>query len=871
MSSSARVRAGWLAGLALLGAASGCNALLGMEEGELKSVSTDASAGSAGAAGSAGDGSVAGAGGSAGSTTDAGPDVPGPGDADASVEGGADADADAPPGDSKPDACTSGPIATSGDPCCKPSELACAGHAQKLQLFCDPKSHLWAVLGACTGKQLCDTDASNQGGCDDPVAVCIGKKPGDKVCDGQKAVVCGPDLLTVTNVQNCPSACKDGVCSGTCTQGAKQCNGYVPQTCDAAGAWIDAPACPYVCDKGYCIGVCKPGEKQCSGNNWVTCDAAGAWVSPVSCDPPQICVNGACASGCTPGTTQCSSGMLLTCQGNGQWDAGKPCQYVCAAGACGGVCLPGAKQCATGGVPQICDATGNWESGTACPYLCTDGTCTGECTSGARDCVGLVPRRCGSDAKWVVLPECTYVCSAGSCTGVCAPGSAKCNGLTPEKCGNDGQWDSGTPCPNVCTAGTCTGACSPGTQQCNGNTPQTCDTGGQWVDSTPCPYVCATGACTGSCVPNTKQCGTGGVPQTCDANGDWQSGAQCPFACSGGDCVGVCVPTTKRCNVNAVEVCGTAGQWGTGSPCSGTGKPVCTGGQCAAAGDEGASCIGLAANCGDSGSTSCCRATTVPGGTFNRSNKSIFPATVSAFRLDSFEVTVGRFRKFVEAYPASKPTKSSGKNPNTSADPGWSDTWDSSMPVDQAALIAALKCDAQFATWTDAPGTRENLPINCVNWQEAFAFCIWDGGRLPTEAEWNYAAAAGADQRDYPWGSTAPGPNADLAVHGCYLNGNGSCVGVKNIGVVGSAPNGNGKWGQADLGGNMWEWGVDVLLPTYPTPCTNCAVFSGDTVRMLRGGGYNDQSYLLVTSYRYGQSEWARWSAYGMRCARTAP
>ncbi len=48
-------------------------------------------------------------------------------------------------------------------------------------------------------------------------------------------------------------------------------------------------------------------------------------------------------------------------------------------------------------------------------------------------------------------------------------------------------------------------------------------------------------------------------------------------------------------------------------------------------------------------------------------------------------------------------------------------------------------------------GSNENQPINCVTWYEAFAFCISDGGYLPTAAEWNYAAAGGSDQRAYPF------------------------------------------------------------------------------------------------------------------------
>ena len=61
-----------------------------------------------------------------------------------------------------------------------------------------------------------------------------------------------------------------------------------------------------------------------------------------------------------------------------------------------------------------------------------------------------------------------------------------------------------------------------------------------------------------------------------------------------------------------------------------------------------------------------------------------------------------------------------------------------------------LKCYPGYQTWLDTPGTptEEDYPINCIDWYEAFAFCIWDGGYLPTEAEWGYAAAGGQQSVD---------------------------------------------------------------------------------------------------------------------------
>src|ERR1700730_5736435 len=106
-----------------------------------------------------------------------------------------------------------------------------------------------------------------------------------------------------------------------------------------------------------------------------------------------------------------------------------------------------------------------------------------------------------------------------------------------------------------------------------------------------------------------------------------------------------------------------------------------------------------------------------------------------------------------------------------------------------APTNTTLGCESEFDTWTASAGSHENLPINCVNWYEAYSFCIWDGGFLPSEAEWEYAAAGGARQRTYPWGPTAPGTGNWYAIYGCdFPNGLGICTtGVANIAPVGTA------------------------------------------------------------------------------------
>ena len=239
---------------------------------------------------------------------------------------------------------------------------------------------------------------------------------------------------------------------------------------------------------------------------------------------------------------------------------------------------------------------------------------------------------------------------------------------------------------------------------------------------------------------------------------------------------------------------------------------------------------GAGQDCGLDHSTDCCASNAMPGGSFNRENDPQWPATISPFSLDVFEVTVGRFRSFVEAYPASRPRPGDGAHPALPTS-GWDPAWDMYLPADQATLRTWMTCPvtsippdptrALNVTWTDAPTDQERMPASCLSWTLAFAFCAWDGGRLPTDAEWNYAAEGGDEQRTHPWGE-APETN-DRAV---LLFGPTPTLGHTE---VGSRPLGAGKWGHLDLGGSRFEYirdhsqvqstmEIDALL----LPCHDC-------------------------------------------------
>ena len=346
--------------------------------------------------------------------------------------------------------------------------------------------------------------------------------------------------------------------------------------------------------------------------------------------------------------------------------------------------------------------------------------------------------------------------------------------------------------------------------------------------------------------------------------------------CSDGDAA-QCQANAKRCSGSTPQLC-VAGQWVDQPACS-TAAP-CDQGQCVS---QSPSCIGLPATCGPLGKETCCAAPMVPGGDFLRSYDGVsyadasFPASVADFRLDQYEVTVGRFRKFVEAWPSSKPSAGVGKHP-LAAGTGWDSAWDAALPGDQAALKAALLCDAKFAVWSDTPGLNESRPINCVTWYEAFAFCAWDGGRLPTEAEWNYAASGGAQQRAYPWSEPPSSTLIDDKHASYYLDDSKMCMGDGNIGcsvgdlvVPGSKPLGAGRWGHAELAGNLMEWVWDWHADNYPMPCNNCAnAVAQDADRVMRGGEFDLKAASALTSFRFrAQPGWRR-NGYGIRCARAA-
>jgi formylglycine-generating enzyme required for sulfatase activity len=159
--------------------------------------------------------------------------------------------------------------------------------------------------------------------------------------------------------------------------------------------------------------------------------------------------------------------------------------------------------------------------------------------------------------------------------------------------------------------------------------------------------------------------------------------------------------------------------------------------------------------------------------------------------------------------------------------------------------------------------------MNCLDWTEAMAFCIWDGGFLPTEAEWNYAAAGGSEQRAYPWSSPPSALTIDRSdASYCVDVSAGGCVNPA-LTPVGTKPAGDGRWGQSDLGGNVWEWVLDRYETPYQMPaCNDCASLPVAGYQVYRGGSFSAEASNLRGAVRGDDNMSTRANYIGVRCAR---
>ena len=165
--------------------------------------------------------------------------------------------------------------------------------------------------------------------------------------------------------------------------------------------------------------------------------------------------------------------------------------------------------------------------------------------------------------------------------------------------------------------------------------------------------------------------------------------------------------------------------------------------------------------------------------------------------------------------------------------------------------------------WTAEPVADE--PVQHVSWHEATAFALWAGKRLPTEAEWEFAASDGG-QSSYPWGHLPPGP----ALAALWYDRE-SAFGP---GPVGTHPAGANSWGVQDLIGGVWEWtssdfGGHPGFVAFPYP-EYSEVFFGPEYKVLRGGSWATHPSAMRATFRNWDYPIRRQIFSGFRCARDA-
>ena len=228
----------------------------------------------------------------------------------------------------------------------------------------------------------------------------------------------------------------------------------------------------------------------------------------------------------------------------------------------------------------------------------------------------------------------------------------------------------------------------------------------------------------------------------------------------------------------------------------------------------------------------------ISGGTFEMgdadsewdSERPVHTVTVASFEISKTEVTVAQYRACVSAGKCRAP--------------------------DLDLYGALIGC-----TW-NAEG-KDNHPVNCVSWNDAKAYAEWFAARLPTEAEWEYAARSGGLHREYPWGDAEP--TCDLAViSGCGSGTQSVC----------SKEGGNTEQGLCDMAGNVWEWVEDDWHGNYvgaPEDGSAWVDSPRASFRVRRGGswGYSPQGARVAIRFRFNPS--IRYDYLGFRVARSLP
>ncbi len=203
----------------------------------------------------------------------------------------------------------------------------------------------------------------------------------------------------------------------------------------------------------------------------------------------------------------------------------------------------------------------------------------------------------------------------------------------------------------------------------------------------------------------------------------------------------------------------------------------------------------------------------------NADSKPPHKVDVAAFTLDQFEVTNADFKKFADATGYKTDAEKGGET-------GWVGFFEG----------------------------KENHPVVKVSWNDASEFCKWAGKRLPTEAEWEFAAR-GTNGFAYPYGNDYDAKKQ-----------NGKDSGIRGTVDVGSYPDGASPFKILDMAGNVAEWTAS-KPERYPGNTSNSKLYN-DNAYILRGGNWFSTAEQLTTFYRNSAVPTTANNDLGFRCAK---